>query len=225
MKTLILVFAVLSALMPVITQRTGLSERYGFKMKMLCALMYLITGALSAFFAGASVYTLMILGALVSGALGDFFLSYRNEKYFFFGVVFFALGHIVYSLTFLFAGNYKALPYIGALAVSAVVITAAVIAFAGAKLVLKGRKNLLLIYVPVLVSSFVCAVAGGVIAVECGNMSYGLCVISGGTLFLVSDIMIGIGKGGIKRPAFMHNAVSYTYFTAQTLFALSIYFQ
>ena len=35
----------------------------------------------------------------------------------------------------------------------------------------------------------------------------------------------GFSGKNIKRPDFLHNAVSYTYFAAQALFALSIYFQ
>ena len=47
MKTLPFIFAVVTVLLPVITQKTGLSEKYGFKMKMLCAFMYIVTGVIS----------------------------------------------------------------------------------------------------------------------------------------------------------------------------------
>ena len=87
------------------------------------------------------------------------------------------------------------------------------------------KKNLLLIYAPVLIFSFACAVINGVIAMGEGDFAFGLCLIWGGSMFFASDIMIGVGKGGVKRPPFLHYAVSYTYFAAQALFALSILFQ
>ncbi len=226
MKTLPLIFAVISVLMPVITQKTGLSEKYGFKMKMLCAFMYLVTGIVSAVSIYRTThYSIMLFSALVFGVLGDFFLSYRNEKYFTVGVIFFALGHLLYSYTFLCVGDYKALIHITAVIGITVAVTAVIMIFAKTRLKLRGKKNMLLIYLPVLVFAFACAFIKGVVAGRAGNLSFGLCLISGGTLFFLSDIMIGMGKGGIKRPDFLHNAVSYTYFAAQTLFALSIYFQ
>lgn len=225
MKTLPLIFAAVSILTPFVMQKAGLSEKYGFKIKMLCAFTYLATGVISAVSVTATAYTFMILCALVLGILGDFFLSYKNDRYFFTGVIFFALGHIVYSYTFLCTGNYKALPQAGAVGIITALLTAIIILFAKTKLKLKGKKNLLLVYAPVLIFAFVCAVVSGFVAVNIGNLFFGLCLICGGILFFASDIMIGIGKGGIQRPEFLHNAVTYTYFAAQTLFALSIYFQ
>lgn len=226
MKTLPLVFAVISVLMPFITQKTGLSEKCGFKMKMLCAFMYLATGVLSAVLIyRITAYSVLMLGALVLGLLGDFFLEYKGKKLFPLGVAFFALGHIVYAYTFLCIGDYKILSYITAPIGITAFVTAVIVIFAKTKLKLKGKKNMLLLYLPVLVFAFACAAVSGFTAIRAGNLSFGLCLISGGTLFFLSDIMIGIGKGGIKRPSFLQNAVSYTYFAAQTLFALSIYFQ
>ena len=226
MKTLPLISAAITALLPFVSQKTGLSEKHGFKMKMLCAFMYLTTGGLSAFAVNTvTTYSLMILGALCSGALGDFFLEYKGKKLFPIGVVFFALGHIAYTSTFLFSGSYRAIDSIAEISVAAVLINAFIIIFAKAKLKLNGKKKLLLAYAPILVLGCVCAVASGFIALKQGNASFGLCLASGGVLFFASDLMIGVGKGGIKRPEFLHNAVSYTYFSAQALFALSILFQ
>ena len=62
MKTSIIFLAVLSIIMPFITQKTGLSKKYGFKLKMLCAVLYLFTGILSAVSFGAvTEYSVMIL--------------------------------------------------------------------------------------------------------------------------------------------------------------------
>ncbi len=226
MKTLPLIFAAISVLMPFIMQKTGLSEKYGFKIKMLCAALYLVTGAASAFsLYRATDYSLMMLAALVSGIFGDFFLSYKNDRYFYIGVLFFALGHIAYSYTFLCIGDYRADTYTACVFTVTAVLTLITVLLAKTKLRLKGKKNLLLVYAPVLILAFVCSLASGFVAVGEGNPLFGACLISGGTLFFASDIMIGVGKGGINRPGFLHNAVTYTYFAAQTLFALSIYFQ
>lgn len=226
MKILSFIFAAITILMPYVTQKTGLSKKYGFPLKMLCAFLYLITGAFSAVaFGSVTEYTLMMLGGLALGMLGDFFLEYKAKKLFPLGVVFFALGHIVYSITFLFIGAYKASSHMTAVLGITVAVTALIVAFAKTKLKLKGKKNMLLIYVPVLIFSFACALTKGAVALYEGNAVFGLCLIAGGTLFFASDIMIGVGKGGIKRPKFLHYAVSYTYFAAQALFALSILFQ
>lgn len=226
MKVLPLIFAVISVLMPVITQKTGLSEKYGFKMKMLCAFMYLITGVVSsASLYRITSYSALMLGALVFGLLGDFFLEYKAKKLFPLGALFFALGHIVYAYTFLCIGAYKTLSYITDVIGITVAVTVIITVIAKTKLKLKGKKNLLLIYLPVLVFAFSCAIVKGIVSIRQGNFSLGLCLISGALLFFMSDIMIGIGKGGIKRPRLLHNAVSYTYFAAQSLFALSIFFQ
>ena len=226
MKILPLILAVITALLPFVLQKTGLSEKYGFKMKMLCAFMYLATGILSATaLYRVTVYSLMILGALCLGVLGDFFLEYKSKSLFPIGAAFFALGHIVYSVTFLCTGNYKAFSDIWAVAAITLILTAAVLIFAKIRLRLVGKKKLILAYAPVLIFAFACTLVSAVISLKAGNLSFGLCLIFAGVLFLASDIMIGMGKGGIDRPKILHNAVSYTYFTAQALLALSIYFQ
>lgn len=226
MRTLPLIFAAAAAIMPVVSQKTGLSKKYGFPLKMLSALLYLATGIFSALATDSITgYSFMILAALVLGVLGDFFLEYKGKKLFPLGAVMFAFGHIIYSVTFLLIGNQRAMPHTGAVAAVTVAVTAVIFAFAKARLKLKGKKNMLLAYVPVLVFSFVCAAVRGALALKSGAVLFGLCLVAGGALFFVSDIMIGVGKGGIKRPKILHNAVSYTYFAAQALFALSILFQ
>lgn len=226
MKTLPLIFAVFSALMPVITQKTGLSSKYGFKIKMLCAFMYLITGVLSAAAVyRATVYSLLILVALISGVLGDFFLSFKEDKYFPVGVLFFALGHIVYSVTFLFVGEMRAINYIVPVLIMTVILFIPIVFIIKAKIDLGKLEILILIYGLILLFFFVCGVAKGIIAIRNDNRSFGLCMLLGASLFIASDIMLGLKSGGMKLPKILRHAVTYTYFPAQTLFALSILFQ
>lgn len=226
MKYLTLLIAVVSVSLPVISQRSGLSDKYGFRMKMLCAFMYLLTGTLAAFSSGMqTTYTALILCALFAGFLGDFFLEYKSKKLFPLGTAFFALGHIVYSYTFMCIDAHSVISDIITVSAVTIILTAIVVIFANTKLRLKGKKKLLLFYAPVLIFAFACALVRGVAAIAAHNPAFGICLIAGGSLFFVSDAMIGMGKGGFERPAFLRNAVSYTYFAAQTLFALSIIFQ
>ena len=226
MKTAALISAVITVLIPIISQKSGLSKKYGFPLKMLSACLYLVTGVLSAVsFGEITQYSAMILSGLIFGILGDFFLEYKSKKLFPLGAVFFALGHIVYSLTFLFIGECNAADHIWAVLGMTVVIMAMIFAFAKTRLRLRGKKKYIMIYAPVLIFSFACAVVKGVVALSTESFAFGLCLIWGGSMFFASDIMIGVGKGGVKRPPFLHYAVSYTYFAAQALFALSILFQ
>ncbi len=226
MKILPLLVAGISAVMPVVSQKSGLSDRYGLKMKMLCASLYMLTGILSVAAAyELTVYSVMIISALTMGVLGDFLLGYKNKKYFLPGALFFAVGHIVYIITFLFIGAVNTLT----LAVPVIILTL----FAYIPLFILTEKKLkfgklkkpVLVYTAVLLLCFFSALAKGVASVTQGNILFGLCLITAGTLFIFSDLMLGTDMGGMKRPEFLHYAVSYTYFAAQTLFAISIYFQ
>ncbi|WP_298772297.1 lysoplasmalogenase [uncultured Fibrobacter sp.] len=226
MKLLPFIFTVISVLMPIITQKTGLSARYGLRIKMLCASLYLTVGILSAVaFFRVTAYSAMILVALIFGFLGDFFLSYNNEKYFLYGVMLFAIGHIVYSCVFLFSGESKAADYIIAVLIMSTVLYLPVLYLIKVKIDLKKIEAAFLVYASVLVFSFVCGFLRGILMIKNGNTFQGLCVITGSVLFITSDVILGLNHGGVKLPKLFRHAVSYTYFPAQTLFALSIYFQ
>lgn len=165
-------------MLPVITQKTGLSEKYGFKMKMLCAFMYLITGVISAAaVCRVTAYSVMILTALLLGILGDFFLEYKSKKLFPLGAAFFGIGHIVYSCTFLFVGDYKALSHIEIVTGITLVLSAVTLLFAKVKLRLKSKKKLILAYAPVLIFAFASALVSGGLAMNEGNLSFGMCLI------------------------------------------------
>ena len=188
--------------------------------------MYLLTGALAVWsFGKITAYSVLVLTALVAGFLGDFFLEYKSKKLFPLGTAFFALGHMIYSYSFLSVRTQNIISDIIAVSVITFILSAVIVIFAKTKLKFHGKKNLILVYAPVLIFAFDAALIMGVNAVVEGKSAFGMCLIFGGILFFASDIMIGMGKGGFKRPAFLRNAVSYTYFAAQTLFAMSILFQ
>ncbi len=225
-KTVLLIVAAFAALMPVLVQKTGLSAKYGFSMKMLCAFMYLATGVLAAVaYNAATLYTCFVFAALLFGVLGDFFISYKQDKYFLSGVLFFALGHIVYSIAFLGAGAYKAVQHIIPVAAVSVCIALFLFVIMKTRLQLGKLQIPLVIYAAILFFFFACAVTKGILAFAAGNLPFGLLVMAGGVLFIASDLMLGMRIGGVKLPKPLRHAVSYTYFPAQTLFALSIFFQ
>lgn len=226
MKTFLIFIFLTAFFMPVITQKTGLSEKYPFSMKMLCSFMFLVTGITAVVSTGnLTPYSIYILFALVAGVLGDFFLSYKNEKYFIIGVICFAAGHLLYSYTYLFQCKFlqpaTAIPLI----IAAAIATSLLFIFARYKMNLKKLLIPLTIYAFLLIFSFVCTVACGIIAITRTEIYFGFCVITGASLFLFSDILLGLNMGGIKLPRFLRHGVSYTYFPAQTLFALSIFLQ
>ena len=226
MKTSILFLALISAMMPVITQKTGLSKKHPLEFKMLCVFLFLAVGMLSALKVGTfTAYSICILSALVSGGLGDFFLSYKKNKFFMLGLAFFAIGHLIYSYTFLCQGSYSASTYMIPVAIVTVVLTLSLFIFSKLRMKLGGKQIPFTVYGTVLAFFFTCAVASGLVAIASGNIAFGLCLITGGILFSFSDLLIGAKFGGMRRPKIFHYFVSYTYFTAQTLFALSILLQ
>ncbi len=226
MKILLWVIAAISIAMPVITQKTGLSKKYPLTLKMLCVFLFLAVGAVAALVSESlTSYTIYILSALVSGGIGDFFLSYKKNKFFMLGLVFFAVGHLIYSYTFLCQGSYPASVYIILVAVITVVLTLSLFIFAKLRMKLGNKQIPFTIYGAILVFFFSCAVVSGVVAIAKDNIGFGLCLIIGGALFSFSDLLIGAKFGGMRRPKILHYFVSYTYFAAQTLFALSIFFQ
>lgn len=226
MKILLLVLVILSFLMPVAVNKKLFPRLNGLQTKMLCAFMYILVGIGAVLnFTGEIKYSVFLFVALIFGFLGDFFLSWRNEKYFLCGVLFFGIGHIAYILTFMLIGS-------GALKEKffiPVIITAALAAFLAliiktAKIRLKKEQKPLLLYGLILCLSFATGAVRGVFAVISGKIPFGLCLLAGSTLFIISDVFLAVGMLGIRLPKIFSHAVSYTYFPAQTLLALSIFF-
>ena len=81
MKILLLILFPLSVIMPVITQKAGLSKKRPLEMKMLCVALFLSVGFLSLFMRDdIRPYSIGVLSALISGAIGDFLLAYKKGK-------------------------------------------------------------------------------------------------------------------------------------------------
>ncbi len=226
MKILLFALVILSLLMPVAVNKKLFPSLNGLQTKMLCAFMYILVGIGAILnFTGDIKYSLFLFGALIFGFLGDFFLSWRNEKYFLLGVLFFGIGHIVYILAFIFIGNsalreYFFIPVI----ITAVLAASLILVIKFAKIKLKKEHNPLLLYGLILCLSFASGAVRGVFAIISGEIPFGLCLLSGSSLFIISDIFLAISMIGIRLPKIFNHAVSYTYFPAQTVLALSIFF-
>ena len=226
MKILLFALVFASFIMPVLVDRKLFPKLNGLQTKMLCAFMYILTGIGAILQPSGDVkYSVFLFCALIFGFLGDFFLSWRNEKYFLFGVLFFGIGHIIYILTFILigkaalGGNFFIPVIITALLT---VILAVVIKLT--KIELKKEHKPLLLYGLILFFSFASGASRGVFALVSGDVPFGMCVLAGSALFIISDVFLAIGMLGIRLPKIFNHAVSYTYFPAQTLLALSICF-
>lgn len=226
MKILLFVLVILSLLMPVFVNKNFFPKLNGLQTKMLCAFMYILTGSAALFNSPCDkMYSFFLFGALVFGFLGDFFLSWRDEKYFPLGVLFFGIGHIIYSTVFILIGNsalrnYFFIPVI----ITAILVLLLLFGIKFAKLKLKKEQKPLLLYGLILFFAFASGVSRGVFALISGKIPFGICLIASSTLFIVSDMFLAVGMVGIKLPKIFNHAVSYTYFPAQTIFALSIFF-
>lgn len=200
--------------------------------KMLCSGSFVLTGVCTALATGFTSYGDFLLGGLMFGALGDFFLDYQGGKHFNTGAVFFGMGHIFYIIGFLFCcePNIMLVPaaYFRQTAVAAlaiVVISAAVILLN--KISFRGKMPVA-VYSLVLIASFLAAFTRGMIALTMGDTGFGICLVAASALFIVSDICVAIHVLGKVSLKFFHRMtgamINPTYFPAQALFALSILF-
>lgn len=226
MKILLFILVVLSFFMPVAVNKKLFPKLNGLQTKMLCAFMYILVG-LGAIFSltGDIKYSLFLFCALISGFLGDFFLSWRNEKYFLSGVLFFGIGHIIYILTFILIGSgaLKKKFFIPVI-ITAFLAVVLILVIKLAKIKLKREQKPLLLYGLILCLSFASGAVRGVFALMSGDIFFGLCLLAGSALFIISDVFLAVGMLGIRLPKIFNHAVSYTYFPAQTILALSIFF-
>lgn len=212
------VITVLSRLLPFF-------KRKPLHSKMLCSLMFLLTGIVSAVFDGFSQYALLMIAALFFGLLGDFWLDFKKSKYFLLGVLFFSFGHLIYLYTFIFATEPSLAPYTKQIILGflALCVAAVIEVFADKIRFPKGRK-IMIAYSFLLMFSFIFAVSRGMVAIIHGNTEFGACLVAAGGLFLLSDTFLAASLYGKPKLKCNDHLVAFTYFPAQALFGLSILF-
>ena len=210
-----------------LTQIVPLFTKNYLKSKITCSSLFLLTGISAASsFDEPTHYSTLIIAALFFGLLGDFWLDYKKHKYFFLGVSFFSIGHLIYLITFTFIREPSLTPYCKQIIIGFLVLcVAAVIEVISDKIRFPKGQRIMIAYSFLLMFSFIFAVARGVVSIIKGNSTFGICLVSAGGLFLLSDTFLAASLYG--KPKFKCNdkLVLFTYFPAQALFALSILFQ
>lgn len=230
-KTAAFVFAALAFLGDFVFK--NLPGLRGKKMtcKMMCSGSFVLTGICAALATGFEPYGAFMVGGLLLGAVGDFFLDYKERQYFNTGTLFFGMGHILYIISFLFHSGADILvkPYLGqaGLILAGIAVMSVVVVLLN-KISFRGKNKPVAVYSLVLIVSFLAAFTRGMVALTQGDTAYGICLVVASSLFLVSDTCIAIhvlGKAPLEFFRRMTGAlINPTYFPAQALFALSILF-
>lgn len=204
--------------------------------KMICSTSFVGIGVLSVIIAdNKSTFALMMLGGLVFGWIGDYFLHAKpTQLYFGIGFVSFMLGHIMYIACYIrtipvIAPDYNMINASEIVASLVFVIVAIVLAVKfKVEFSLKILKFGVIVYTLILITMFIKATTLGVQYFLTGA-PYGILAILvlslGSLLFLLSDATLGlILFGGQKKnkPLKVFNIV--TYFAGQVLLASSILF-
>ncbi len=225
------VFAALAILGDFVFKRLPGLKNKPMTCKMMCSGSFVLTGICAAAATGFTPYGAFLLGGLMLGAVGDFFLDYKERKYFNTGTLFFGMGHILYIISFLFHSGTDILvmPYLRQAAlVFAGVAVMSIIVVPLNKISFRGKNKPVAVYSLVLIVSFLAAFTRGMVALTMGNTAYGICLVAASSLFMVSDACIAIhvlGKAPLEIFHRMTGAlINPTYFPAQALFALSILF-
>lgn len=216
-----------------------LFKKHSLKAKILCSSLFVLTGLFAAFAYGAKTeYSVLMLSALVFGLLGDFFLDWKKYNTFFIGVLFFSIGHLIYVYSFITNAPSTNVPtvtnadYLNRYAIHITVIYILVIIAGIAhikmdKIEFKGKYKVMLLYSLILITSFAFATIRAIDSIKNGNVPFGTMLAISGGLFMISDAFLASQLFG--KPKFNKNitefCVAIFYFPAQTLFALSIYYQ
>lgn len=213
------IITVLSKLLPFF-------KKEPLKSKMLCSFLFLMTGFFAAICKGSSHYSALMIAALFFGLLGDFWLDYKNSRYFLLGVLFFSIGHAIYLYTFILHLQPSLITYrkqilLGFLALC----IAAVIEVIVDKIRFPKGRKIMIAYSFLLMFSFIFSVSRGVVSIIGGNTEFGVCLVAAGGLFLLSDTFLAVSLYGKPKLKCNDILVAYTYFPAQALFGLSILFQ
>ena len=220
-----IILCVLTAVITVFSQFVPFFMKKPLHSKMLCSSLFLLTGISAAIINGFSLYSLLMVAALFFGLLGDFWLDYKNSRYFMTGVLFFSIGHLIYLYTFILHCQPSLLPYrkqilLGFLALCVAAVLEVVID----KIRFPKGRRIMILYSLLLMFSFIFAVSRGTVSIINGNKEFGLCLVAAGVLFLLSDTFLAVSLYGKPKLKCNDKLVALTYFPAQALFALSILF-
>lgn len=221
-----IILCVLTAVITAFSQFIPFFKRKPLHSKMLCSSLFLLTGISAAVISQFSVYSILMIAALFFGLLGDFWLDYKNSRYFMTGVLFFSIGHLIYLYTFIIQCQpslwlYRKQILFGFLALC----VAAVLEVIMDKIRFPKGRRIMILYSFLLMFSFIFAVSRGAVSIINGEKAFGLCLVAAGGLFLLSDTFLAVSLYGKLKLKCNDKLVALTYFPAQALFALSIIYQ
>lgn len=220
-----IILCVLTAVVTVFSQFLPVFNKKPLLSKMLCSSLFLATGISVAIAVGFSAYSLLMLAALFFGWLGDFWLDYKNSRYFMTGVLFFSIGHLIYLYTFILHRQpslwvYRKQILLGFLALCVAAVLEVIID----KIRFPKGRRIMILYSFLLMFSFIFAVSRGTVSIINGEKNFGLCLVAAGGLFLLSDTFLAVSLYGKPKLKCNDKLVALTYFPAQALFGLSILF-
>lgn len=220
-----IILCVLTAVVTVFSQFLPVFNKKPLLSKMLCSSLFLATGISAAIAVGFSAYSLLMLAALFFGWLGDFWLDYKNSRYFMTGVLFFSIGHLIYLYTFILHRQpslwvYRKQILLGFLALCVAAVLEVIID----KIRFPKGRRIMILYSFLLMFSFIFAVSRGTVSIINGEKNFGLCLVAAGGLFLLSDTFLAVSLYGKPKLKCNDKLVALTYFPAQALFGLSILF-
>ncbi|XP_034071850.1 lysoplasmalogenase-like protein TMEM86A [Gymnodraco acuticeps] len=173
--------------------------------------MFLLAHGFS--FLGASSNARKIFAGLVFSALGDAFLIWQEQGYFVYGLLMFAITHILYSLAF----GMKPVNVTAGLVVTAVSSVSYLLLYP----YLSGPFTYLVaVYIGLIGFMGWRAVAGLQLANDLWTWTK-LCACLGAVLFMVSDLTIAVNKFCFPVPH-SRAIIMATYYAAQMLISLSV---
>lgn len=193
--------------------------------KTLCSLLFLCVGIAAVLSAeNLTDFSWRMLAGLTFGVLGDFFLE--GKRTFLLGSICFATGHIFYARAFLHGFGSELDSFAVPIAICYAFIWIGYVIYLNLR---KIRRNGSLVQLPLyslaLLFMFTTALfRGGALIVSGYNVLQGIAIILGGTLFVVSDTYLFTSMFSRHKVRHPGRKVLLTYFPAQTLLALSIFF-
>ena len=199
-----------------------------FALKIVNSLCFVVLGC-TAYFqieANNSNYPILIITGLIAGFLGDIVLGLRRinpkrkNEYFILGIILFFSGHIFYVIAFLTFAAYKLYFYF----IMGIIITIVII-IAMKCIGVKSNKTKYFNYLYISLLSLIIAITSLNIFHTCTKINIILAI--GSILFMISDLLLyfiyfwEISTAKLKLIKIINIA---TYYIAQMLFALSIYY-
>lgn len=219
-KYLPYIFAALSV--PVLAVYIYFDQRYNrwlhLPLKMTCSTMFILTGSSSYLFGSPpQAYGILLITAFIFSWIGDFLLGLYRQDTFIAGLFAFLSSHILFTTAFISFGK---IMLIDAL-VFVVLLSAFLYSTRALKINFGKSKPIVLLYSCVIILMTTKALS--TLYSGSFNLKAALAISAGALLFLISDFVLALMRfrEDPKKELSVINAL--TYFTAQTLLALSIY--